>query len=174
MEEQKARAEQAGTGELGDAEVQKKSRGGVFKDFLKCHKCGHHTSAGRRAFDLSNLGVKTWCKICKKAWEVKLWKCSCSIPWHQCVVHKEAPKKTREASKEEKNTTRGNVQQATERGKRSLEEAEDRSKSKRAKTKPENVNFSAKECAAVCTAVTSARVQRLLAGRLKHLVKNRM
>ena len=132
------------------------------KEFLQCGKCGYHVLADRKAFDLNNLGVKTWCNRCKKSWEVKSWVCRCRSPWHQCEVHKNAPQAMREAKETKKGEQRrtSKEERGTERGKkRTLEEAESRSTRKPEKTKPEHVSFSAKECAAA-----SARVRRLLKG----------
>ena len=89
-------------------------------------------------------------------------------------MHKDVPQTMRKAQEAEKGKTGAKSQQATKRGKRSLEEAEDRSQSKRMKTQPQFVNFSAKECAAVYTSSASDSVRKLLQGRFKHLVKNQM
>ena len=57
----------------------------------KCPCCVHHVSADRKAFDTKTLAAKTWCKICEKSWEAKLWLCKCGCPRHACNAHREAP-----------------------------------------------------------------------------------
>ncbi len=55
---------------------------------FKCPHCELRAKASRPAFNLVNLGAKTWCKACKKSWQVKSWLCPCEKLWFQCDSHK--------------------------------------------------------------------------------------
>ena len=94
--------------------------------------------------------------------------------WHACSIHKDASEQMRRDSASKSQRPSERSAQTTLRGKRTLEEAEDRGQSKRAKTKtkPDVVSFSAKERAAVCTEVTATCVQSLLQDRFKHLASS--
>ena len=143
----------------------------VRKEFFHCSTCGHHSLADRKAFDVHNLGVKTWCKICKKSREVKDWRCRCKVPWHQCSAHRTSPQAMRRAQCQGQKKPRLEGQQ---RGvKRTLEEAED-GIGKRREAKAEvvkEVSFSEKEAKAICTDANKAFAERLLNGRFKHLTR---
>ncbi len=55
---------------------------------FRCPHCEHNVKASRPAFSLTNLGAKTWCNQCRKAWQVKSWLCSCGELWYRCNSHK--------------------------------------------------------------------------------------
>ena len=105
------------------------------KEFFQCAKCSHNVLADRKAFNLNNLGVKTWCNTCKKSWEVKSWRCRCKVLWHACSIHRDASEQMRRETASKSQRPAEKSFQTTLRGKRTLEDAEDRGQSKRAKTK---------------------------------------
>ena len=114
--------------------AQQKTKETIAKEFFHCSSCGHHILADREAFDLSNLGGKTRCKSCNKSWEAKLWKCTCKILWHKFETNKDSPQIMREARESSKSKPGAKVKQAAERGKRSLDDADEKTKKKEDKS----------------------------------------
>ena len=59
--------------------------------FFRCPKCPHQLNGTKPAFHHHNLDTRIWCNQCQRQRFVKLWQCSCNLPWHTCPIHRDEP-----------------------------------------------------------------------------------
>ena len=62
---------------------------------LTCPTCGHAVDGTRQAFNINNLDGRTHCKRCRRDRFVRLWQCTCQVPWYECPVHSGEPARLR-------------------------------------------------------------------------------
>ena len=64
--------------------------------FFRCPKCPHQVTGTKPAFHHHNLDTRIWCNQCQRQRFVRLWQCSCGIPWHTCPNHRDEPARLRD------------------------------------------------------------------------------
>ena len=65
---------------------------------LTCPTCQLAVDGTRQAFADNNLDGRTYCKRCKRYRFVRLWTCSCQLPWYECPIHSGEPARLRRQS----------------------------------------------------------------------------
>ena len=79
--------------------------------FFECPLCGMNEQSFHKAFQLYELDNNIKCFGCKKATNVKHWKCPCSKPWYTCDEHNfvgatEGQSKKSKCAQEQQNTAK--------------------------------------------------------------------
>ena len=127
---------------------------------LDCPTCGNGAEGTRPAFALDALDKRTWCNNCHRSRFVRLWRCSCGVPWHCCPKHAGEPARLRARATLVNATVQGAPQAATGRASSSnAREVQRNSRRpgqwldtpppKRANSSGSTIVFNRKECEAV-------------------------
>ena len=92
--------------------------------FFQCPRCPHKLPGTKAAFHHNNLDTRIWCNQCTRSLFVRLWQCSCGLPWHTCPAHKGEPDRLR-ALQHTPTTQHTQPTQPRQRAKRALGQGRD-------------------------------------------------
>ena len=56
--------------------------------YFQCPKCTHIENSSCKAFQVYDLDKKQKCNGCETLTQINIWKCQCSLYWHNCSTHR--------------------------------------------------------------------------------------
>ena len=127
---------------------------------FRCPACQQKVQGDIKALDLKDLGNRTRCKHCNKAWPVSEWKCPCDKRWHDCPMHRHYPehhRKVRLRGRDEERNRNTVARRMPEEGS--------------AKARKTEVVFSAVEERRVYASIQPRFLSRGLKRKFKHLLE---